>query len=120
MIWLIFLGTMFLYSLGVAFTQKLAIKQWYKERELKFPQTLRTPTDYAAYLDRARTDTLFLAFLWPVMWVVLLWESVSRGSIETDRLKALRAEQELERVKQLARQHGMSFPDDHSFSGLGN
>lgn len=111
MIWLIFLGIMIVYGLGVAVTQRIAVRSWFKEAELKWPDRLNTPEDYANNLDIARDDMMFIALLWPVMWVPLLWEGVARGSMETDRLKRLRAEAELEKVKTQARELGMSFPD---------
>lgn len=113
MILLVAFGASLVWILAGGICSRFILKSMIREAERLHPGSLKTEDDYIRFTEDRKASALFLGILgWPFVWVVLLCERAMTGSLKgNQRLARLKAEEELARVKRLARDNGMSFPD---------
>lgn len=110
---LIFLGILIVWSTAGVICSRFIIRSFIREEEVKYPHRLKTEEDYKRFADKHQGEALFMGVIgWPVIWIPLLAERLQCGILKgNERLARLKAEEQLEKAKRLARDNGMSFPD---------
>lgn len=113
MVAVISFGCLAIWLLFAAFFTRFVMAALIKEEEAKRDTLLKTEKDYLEFVADNQVTAIGFAIIWPVTIFILLSERQARSSLKgRERLARLKAEEELRKVKRLARENGLVWPDD--------